>query len=136
MGSAISDFGSKIKTDMGAATGTLDKIKAGFSSFFTQIGTGFTGLGTSLKGAGAAIKGFAASLASAFLSNPILGVITAIGAAIVGLIFNVGGFRDRLNELGVTLGNMAPWAKPFLDALGFLGEKFAEVGDWIMGQTT
>ena len=133
MGGAISTFASNIKTEMGAATGFIDKSKAGFTSFFSQLGAGLTGVGTSLKGAGNAIKGFATALATAFISNPILGVITAIGAAIAGLIFNVGGFRDRLNELGVTLGKMAPWAKPFLDVLGWIGERFADIGNWIMG---
>lgn len=133
MGAAVVTFASNIKTDMGNASGVIDKVKAGFSSFFGQLGTGFTGLGGHLKNLGGSIKAFGADLLKVFTANPILLVISAIAGAIIGLIFNVGGFRDRLNELGVTLGKMAPWAKPFLDVLGFIGEKFAQVGDWIMG---
>src|SRR5215218_2181217 len=44
MGSAVTNFASNIKTDMGNATGIIDKTKAGFSSFFTQLGSGLTGL--------------------------------------------------------------------------------------------
>jgi hypothetical protein len=68
-----------------------------------------------------------------FMSNPILLVIGAIATAIGALIFDLGGFRTRLNEVGVTLGKMAPWAKPFLDALGWIGQQFAGIGNWIMG---
>ena len=133
IGSTIKTFFSNMKTDISSATGIMDKIKTGFSSFFTQIGTGFTALGGHLKAAGLAVVAFGKTLLGVFMSNPILLIIGAIATAIGALIFDVGGFRTRLNELGVTLGKMAPWAKPFLDVLGFIGQKFAEVGDWIMG---
>jgi hypothetical protein len=133
LGTSVKDFFSRIKTDIGASTGIIDKIKTGFSSFFTQVGTGFKGFGGHLKTAGAAFVAFGKTLLGVFMSNPILLVITAIATAIGALIFDLGGFRTRLNEVGVTLGKMAPWAKPFLDALGWIGQQFAAVGDWIMG---
>jgi hypothetical protein len=133
LGTSVKDFFSRIKTDMGASTGIIDKIKTGFSSFFTQVGTGFKGFGGHLKTAGAAFVTFGKTLMGVFLSNPILLVIGAIATAVGALIFDLGGFRTRLNELGVTLGKMAPWAKPFLDALGWIGQQFAGIGNWIMG---
>jgi hypothetical protein len=133
LGTSVKDFFSRIKTDIGGATGIVDKIKAGFSSFFTSVGTGFKGLGGHLKTAGAAFVSFGKTLLGVFMSNPILLVIGAIATAVAALVFDLGGFRTRLNEIGVAIGNAVPGLKPLLDGLGWFGEQLGNVGNMLMG---
>ena len=133
IGSAVKTFFSTMVADVGSATGVIDKIKAGFGSFFTQIGTGFKGLGGHLKTAGAAFVAFGKTLLGVFMSNPILLIIGAITVAVGALIFDLGGFRTRLNEIGVAIGKAVPALKPLLDGLGWFGMKLGEVGDFLMG---
>ena len=133
IGTSVKDFFSTIKKDIGSATGIVDKIKAGFTSFFTQIGTGFKGLGGHLKTAGSAFVSFGKQLMGVFVSNPILLIIGAIATALAALIFDLGGFRTKLNEIGVALGQMVPALKPLLDGLGWFGEQLGNIGNFLMG---
>ena len=118
IGTVVKDFFSNIKTDIGQSTGIIDKIKAGFTSFFSQIGSGFKGFGSLLKQAGMAVVGFGKALFGAIVANPILLAIAAISAAVLALITNFGGFRDMINGIGVAIGNAIPGLKGFLDWIG------------------
>jgi hypothetical protein len=61
---------------------------------------------------------------SVFLSNPITLPLIAVSAVVMALAFNVGGLRDRVNELGKAIGDAIPFLRPFLEALGSLQNLF------------
>jgi hypothetical protein len=70
--------------------------------------------------------------------HPLLLLLTLLATAVVAVITNFGGFRDRLNEVGKALGDAVPGLKGVLDWLGQLGNGFAQSAEATMGysQTT
>lgn len=62
-----------------------------------------------------------------FLSNPVTLPLVALGALLTAVAFNVGGLRDRFNDLGKMLGDLLPGLRPILDALGYLGNLLAGI---------
>jgi hypothetical protein len=65
--------------------------------------------------------------------HPLLLLLTLITAAFVAFATNAGGFRDRINEIGVALGNAVPGLKGFLTWLGDLGNGFGQSAEAAMG---
>jgi hypothetical protein len=64
-----------------------------------------------------------------FLSNPITLPLIAVSAVVMALAFNVGGLRDRMNELGKAIGDAPPFLRPLLEALGGLQKLFGDNAD-------
>jgi hypothetical protein len=132
LGSRFKQTFSGISIEVGKTDGLWNKMKAGFSALGTALIGGLKGIGTGFKAAGAAALAFSKTLIGVFTRNPILLLITAIATAIGALIFDLGGFRTALNNVGITLGKMAPWAKPFLDILGGVSKGLEGIGGSIM----
>src|SRR5688500_2564139 len=132
MGTSVNTFFNNIAKDVGNVEGTMKKTTTFFKSFFTQLGVGFVGLGGHLKTLGSAVADFGNKLLMVFVKNPVLAAITLLATAVLGLMFNFGGFRDRVNEVGVALGKMFPFFKPILDAMGWFGDLAGKVGNSIL----
>lgn len=109
------------------------KTQAASEVFSGVLTKGLKGIGAGFKAAGTIVLDFGKKLLTVFLSNPILAIITAITVAISALVFDLGGFRTRLNEVGIAIGKAVPALKPFLDILGQIGDMLGKAGDWIMG---
>jgi len=60
-------------------------------------------------------------MATISVTNPFFLALTIGGSILAAFITNLGGFRDKLNEVGVALGNAAGPLKPFLTMIGDLG---------------
>ena len=136
IGKTVKTFFTNMAKDIKNSEGIVNKIAAGFKSFFSQLGSGFSALGGKLKQLGSAIVAFGKQLLMVFVHNPVLIAITAMTVALTALIFNIGGFRDRLNEIGVALGKWAPWLKPILDGLGWFSKQAEILGNTLMGTQT
>jgi hypothetical protein len=81
---------------------------------------------TGLKSVGSAMMTFTTR-------HPLLLLLTLLATAVVAVITNFGGFRDRLNEVGAALGNAVPGLKGFLTWLGELGNGFFKSAEASMG---
>lgn len=68
------------------------------------------------------------TMRAVFLSNPITLPLIAISALIMAIAFNVGGLRDRINELGKAIGDAIPFLRPLLEAIGSLQNMFGGAG--------
>ncbi len=102
---------------------------------------GLASMKTKLAGAVTKLTGAFSAMGVAMMaftrSHPILLLLTALAAAAVALITNFGGARDRVNELGVALGNMLGPAKPILEWFGAVMNQAADGANSLMnfGQT-
>jgi hypothetical protein len=68
------------------------------------------------------IGGVSSALSSISLTNPFFIAITVGAAVVTAFTTNLFGFRDAVNGVGVALGNLVPFMKPFLTILGDLGQ--------------
>lgn len=115
---SIGGFFTNMSTNIKGTDGLLNKFKVGFGSFAGAISTGGKGISGAFKAMGLAALAFGRALVSALLSNPITGILVAIGVAVSALIFDFGGFRTAINNAGVAVGNAIPPLKGLLDMIG------------------
>ena len=117
----FTDIFRRIGDGIRALPGHFTAAGSSIKGFFTNFGTNIGKLPGLLKSAGTAVTGFGRALIGVFVSNPILGIIAAIGVAISALIFDFGGFRTAINQAGVALGNAIPPLKGVLQWIGEVG---------------
>ena len=120
-GSAIKGFFTNFSANISGASGITDKFKAAFASMAGGIAVGGKGISGAFKAMGTAVVGFGRALIGVFVSNPILGILTAIGVAVAALIFDFGGFRTAINKTGEAIGNAIPFLKGALTWIGQVG---------------
>ena len=118
---SIGGFFTSISTNIKGTDGILNKFKSGFAGLAGGVMTGSKGISGALTALGAAVAGFGKALIGAFLTNPITGAILAIGVAVAALIFDFGGFRTAINQVGVAIGNAIPFLKGALTWIGEVG---------------
>ena len=118
---SIGGFFTNMSTNIKGTDGLLNKFKVGFGSFAGAISTGGKGISGAFKAMGLAALAFGRALVSALLSNPITGILIAIGVAVSALIFDFGGFRTAINNVGVAIGNAIPFLKGALTWIGEVG---------------
>ena len=92
------------------------------SSAIPTFTAGLTPIAPAVVKTTGALGGLRAMLTSIGLTNPFFIAITLAGALLAAVALNVGGLRDRINELGKSLGDALPFLKPLLDAMGSLGD--------------
>ena len=114
----FTDVFRRIGEGIRALPAHFTKAGSSIKGFFANFGTNMGKLPGLFKAAGSAVMGFGKTLLTAFISNPILGIITAIGVAISALIFDFGGFRTAINQAGVAIGNAIPPLKGLLEGIG------------------
>jgi hypothetical protein len=127
-GNRFTNVFKTIGTGIKSLPATFANVATSIGSFFMNFGTHLGKLPGLFAKAGAAVTAFSRVLLTAFLSNPITAAIAAISIAVAALVFDLGGFRTRLNEIGVSLGKMFPALKIILDPLGKIGEGLGWVG--------
>ena len=121
MGSFITPIGVEFPKNVGKASSV--------SSKFTGL---LHGLAGGFKAAGLAAVSFGRMLAGALILNPVGLAITAVTVALGVLMFDLGGVRTKLKEVGQAWGEQVPILKPVIDHYIKAGDNLGYIGQRII----
>lgn len=104
--------------DMTSKMGGMSAAKAKLAAAGSKLVSVFSALGSTLM--------------NFTTRHPLLAMLTLASAAVLALIKNFMGFRDAVNQLGVSLGQVLSPLKPILEQFGLIGNQALDTADSIL----